>query len=258
MNNKFIFKSITAGLILGLVFTSGFIIARSFDAKYPSSNSEIDNRFDISSLNGIAIDQAGAVNGTNYFYDDAGVTNDTLRISLDSYFTTVRSMPNTINELIISNLNTLTHSFVISCVNNSKTFKDGKTATINYLTQTKLSLSGIVGDYFACEVNKYDDDSLTKNEILSSLKSNFTTLNINQLEVINIDNSQKTATIQPIANSTIYSPSAVVINVGFTLVTKSYLTYDNPTLSNVAPLSSTPSFYFNGSKITIDTTNKFT
>jgi hypothetical protein len=254
MNNKIIFKSIAAILSIGLIFTSGFLVAQSFYPKQSSNNADTDERFDISSLNGIAIDKSGEVSGTNYFYDDSSVTAEALRISLSSYFTNVKSMPNVINELTVGSIDIDTHSFVLSCVNNSKTFKNGKSATINYLTQTKLNLSSIVGDYFACEVNKYEDENLTKNEILHSLKTKHASLNINQLEVVELNSS--TGKIQPITNSTIYSPSAVTINVGFTLVTRCSLSYDNSTLT-ATTLNAVPTFRYNGTNISIDTSDKF-
>jgi hypothetical protein len=107
-----------------------------------------------------------------------------------------------------------THIFV-SAKNNSSSYVQGSYASISYATPTKQTLASIFGSnpIIAYMDDKYDDD-FTKAYILKSLQSQYSTLNINHLDVELVGYSQVnegTATISVKTGSNLYEGSNAAV-----------------------------------------------
>jgi hypothetical protein len=88
-----------------------------------------------------------------------------------------------INDLSVV-VDTNTKTFSITACDNSPTYVGGSNALIHYATPTKTDIVTIIGDNAVVYLDdKFEDVTLTKKNILSSLQNQYPTLNINQLNV---------------------------------------------------------------------------
>jgi hypothetical protein len=77
-----------------------------------------------------------------------------------------------------------TKTFSIMAKNNSPDYVEYSTALIHYATPTKTNVASIIGNSPVAYLDgKFEDEELTKSNILTSLGTSYPTLNINHLNV---------------------------------------------------------------------------
>jgi hypothetical protein len=74
--------------------------------------------------------------------------------------------------------------FYITAISNSPTYVAGSSAEIYYPTPSKTNIVSILGNNPVAYIDdKFEDEELTKSNVLNSLKTSYPTLNINHLSV---------------------------------------------------------------------------
>jgi hypothetical protein len=145
-----------------------------------------------------------------------------------------------ISDILIVSGSIQNNSFQIVSVPNSITYEANKTATIYLNIPSKTQLSSIITSTPDLYLDKYENETVTKAQILKDLQTRYIGLNINHLEVINIvhhgDNEINTADVVAKNGSELY--------VGLAAVTyytsgAAVVTYDKTTLvpgdANILP-----------------------
>jgi hypothetical protein len=88
-----------------------------------------------------------------------------------------------IEDLLVT-VNGIDKTFSVSTCNNSPDYVEGSSAIMHYVTPTKTNITSIIGnDPTVYLDDKFEDETLTKTNVLNSLKSSYPSLNINQLNV---------------------------------------------------------------------------
>jgi hypothetical protein len=90
---------------------------------------------------------------------------------------------NNINDLDVL-VDGTTRTFSVIAKSNSPDYVDGSNANIHYATPTKTNIASVIGNSPVAYIDdKFEDETLTKTNVLNSLKSSNPGLNINQLDV---------------------------------------------------------------------------
>jgi glycogen debranching enzyme len=76
-----------------------------------------------------------------------------------------------------------TKTFSVTAKTNSPDYVGNSNAMIHYATPTKTNIASVINNTIVYLDDKFEDETLTKANILNSLKTSNPTLNINQLNV---------------------------------------------------------------------------
>jgi hypothetical protein len=155
---------------------------------------------------------------------------------------------NNINDLDVV-VDSITKTFSVTAKNNSSDYVGSSSAIIHYATPTKTAIESIIGTNPTIYMDdKFEDDNLTKANILNSLKNSFPALNINHLNISLNDlyGQEGNASISVKAGSTLY----VGDPIGVTYDTSGSISMTLNT--NVIKIgdTTTPTFKYHGNVVT--------
>ncbi|MDR2829418.1 MAG: hypothetical protein LBV48_02385, partial [Mycoplasmataceae bacterium] len=173
--------SLLKGLTLfGAVVLASTCVAETVLLLKDKKNSETDTKFDISTLNNYIIDYQ--FNSKTLPHPD-----DLLPLLQNAGVQPIGGGTNVtlqdINDLIIPEDDIGSNSFILATRDNSVTYEANKHATIYFSTGTLTELSSIIATTPDLFLDKYVDETTTKANILTNLKNQYPSLNINDLVV---------------------------------------------------------------------------
>jgi hypothetical protein len=165
--------------LLGAVGLTSVCVAETALLIHKNSNPQVGDAIDLSTYNNYIL-------AVNIEYDDAP-SNEEIRNLLKKEGIQLNSETpikfTNIEDLLVT-VNGADKTFSVSTCNNSPDYVEGSSAIMHYVTPTKTNISSIIGNNPIVYLDdRFEDETLTKKNILNSLQSSYPALNINQLNV---------------------------------------------------------------------------
>jgi hypothetical protein len=165
--------------LLGAVGVTSVCVVETALLLHKNFDSQVGDTINLSAYNGYTL--AGIIQN-----DDAPSNGEITKLLENNGIQLTTEEPfkfNNINDLDVI-VDGITKTFSVTAKNNSPDYVGGSNAIIHYATPTKTDIISLIGSNPIVYLDdKFEDETLTKANILNSLHNINSTLNINQLNV---------------------------------------------------------------------------